>query len=665
MGKTHNALKQEKKRGKKLSLINCTKNEKEMGITLIALIITVVVLIILAAISINALFGSDGIITNARKSAIMNDFSTFKEQVKTFNAEKELASEDYSVESLTAGRTTLLYNTQGEETEGNIQTVIPSMNDDYAEKFEIIKGELLLYASSQLEYDIAVGMGIKVSPYIIVDGVLLSANQNLALQTTDGVVTLPERVEEIGQGVFSGVEGLKEIIIPGTVKVIQDNAFSYNDEIEKVTMQYGVEKIGNYVFKECSSLKEVIMPDSVITVDSEAFRGCTNLTKVQLSSNLTSLEYMVFCNCDNLTTINIPNKLINIGDSAFGYCYKLDNINIPAGVTYISSSAFTGCTSLYNLTIDEANTKYEFEDDIIYARDNSTLIMLASVKDKETITIKEGIKRLNANALSECSKMKTLNLPSTLDRIGGDTFMRITLLETINFPNGNDNFIAENGYLYNKDGKVLIYVAPTKTKIEINEQVEEISTYAIQSKNITELKIPDNVTTLDSSIFCMANSINKIDIGSGVINLKTDFKNWGGIQNGLELTIDTQNPYYKVEGNLILTKDGKELVTYINKVQTQIVPEGVEILQDKSFEDFRNATEIKLPSSLKKVGAYAFLYCTSLTEIQIPNSVETIGNVAFSQCSKLESIKIDKPSGSISGSPWSVPKGERAIIWLR
>ena len=41
MSKTHNALKQEKKRGKKLSIINCTKSEKEMGITLIALIITI------------------------------------------------------------------------------------------------------------------------------------------------------------------------------------------------------------------------------------------------------------------------------------------------------------------------------------------------------------------------------------------------------------------------------------------------------------------------------------------------------------------------------------------------------------------------------------------------------------------------------------------------
>lgn len=44
MSKTHEALKQGEKKGRqsnKLNLINYTKNEKEMGITLIALIITI------------------------------------------------------------------------------------------------------------------------------------------------------------------------------------------------------------------------------------------------------------------------------------------------------------------------------------------------------------------------------------------------------------------------------------------------------------------------------------------------------------------------------------------------------------------------------------------------------------------------------------------------
>ena len=597
---------------------------------------------------------------------MMNDFSTFKEQVKTFNAEKELESEDYSVESLTAGRTTLLYNTQGEQTDGNIQTVIPSMNDDYAEKFEIIKGELLLYASSQLEYDIAVGMGIQVSPYMIVDGVLISSNQNLDLQTTDGVITLPERVEEIGEGAFSGVTGLKEVIIPGTVKVIQDNAFSYNDEIEKVTIKDGVLSIGNYAFCRCSSLKEIIMPDSIVTVGISAFANCNNLVTVQLSNNLTILSTNVFGDCSNLTTIKIPDSIEKIEGSVFGSCRKLNDIKIPAGVTYIYGTAFRGCTNLYNLTIDEANTTYTIEDGIIYAKDNSTLIMLATMAEKEEVTIREGIESLGENALSICTSMKKLNLPSSLNSIkGGDTFNGLTLLETINFPNGNSTYMEEDGYLYSKDEKTLIYVVPTKTEINIKETVETIGGAAIQNKNITELIIPDTVKTLSSSIVSNTTKLKKIEIGSGVSNLNNLFKTWAGVSSGLELIIEESNPYYKVDGNLILTKDGKEVVTWINCEQSQIIPEGVEKLQTYAFYNFSTATEIVLPSTLKEIGNSAFGDCTNLTEIEIPSSVDTIGTSAFQLCSNLVEIRIDKEKGSISGSPWSVPKGEKAIIWLR
>ena len=291
--------------------------------------------------------------------------------------------------------------------------------------------------------------------------------------------------------------------------------------------------------------------------------------------------------------------------------------------------------------------------------------MLAPMAEEETVTIRDGIKSLGANALSECKNMKILNLPSSLNSIRGSTFSNIYQLETINFLNGNSSYMVDDGYLYSKDGKTLVYVIPTKTSVNIGETVENIGDYAIHGTNVTEVIISDAITNMSYYTFINTRNLEKIEIGSGVINLDPRFKNFAGIPNGLEITIDSENPYYKVEGNLILTKDGKEVVTYINKEQSQVVPEGVEKLQHHSFEDFTNATKIILPSSLREIGENAFIYCTALKEIKIPNNVNSIGVEAFANCNKLAEVRIDKAQGSISGSPWSVPKGERAIIWLR
>lgn len=56
--------------------------KKQEGITLIALVITIVVLIILAGVSLYTLFGEDGVITKARESVKVNEWGITKEQLK-------------------------------------------------------------------------------------------------------------------------------------------------------------------------------------------------------------------------------------------------------------------------------------------------------------------------------------------------------------------------------------------------------------------------------------------------------------------------------------------------------------------------------------------------------------------------------------------------------
>ena len=62
-------------------MINWNKrNLEDKGITLIALVITIIVLLILAGVSIAMLTGTNGILTQAQKAKMTTELSSYKEQ---------------------------------------------------------------------------------------------------------------------------------------------------------------------------------------------------------------------------------------------------------------------------------------------------------------------------------------------------------------------------------------------------------------------------------------------------------------------------------------------------------------------------------------------------------------------------------------------------------
>ena len=85
---------------------------KQTGITLIALVITIIVLLILAGVSISMLTGDSGIMTNAQKSKISTTFSTYKEEVELYKNSKIAENTNFLENTLEASEISLSYNTK-------------------------------------------------------------------------------------------------------------------------------------------------------------------------------------------------------------------------------------------------------------------------------------------------------------------------------------------------------------------------------------------------------------------------------------------------------------------------------------------------------------------------------------------------------------------------
>ena len=75
-------------------------NERQKGITLIALVITIIVLLILAGVSIAMLTGDNGILNQANDSKIETAVGTVKEQIKLLQGEKIIQEEKVTPETL-------------------------------------------------------------------------------------------------------------------------------------------------------------------------------------------------------------------------------------------------------------------------------------------------------------------------------------------------------------------------------------------------------------------------------------------------------------------------------------------------------------------------------------------------------------------------------------
>lgn len=75
-------------------------------------------------------------------------------------------------------------------------------------------------------------------------------------------------IESLGVYNYSGNDDLYiKVVVPGSVKVIREYAFAFNDDINEVVIDDGVETIESYAFYDSENLKSVTVPKSVTSMD--------------------------------------------------------------------------------------------------------------------------------------------------------------------------------------------------------------------------------------------------------------------------------------------------------------------------------------------------------------------------------------------------------------
>lgn len=100
----------------------------------------------------------------------------------------------------------------------------------------------------------------------------------------DNVFGYPVTV--IGSTAFMSETGVKHVILPEGITVIESQAFANNAELESVRLPGTLQKIGYSAFEFCHGLKEITIPEGVTFIDTDAFWDCENLKLIVLPSTL-------------------------------------------------------------------------------------------------------------------------------------------------------------------------------------------------------------------------------------------------------------------------------------------------------------------------------------------------------------------------------------------
>ena len=630
------------------------------GITLVALVVTIVVLLILAGVSINLVLGQNGLITQTQRTKIITELSTYQEQLDLFLQAKSVESEEFYKESLMASKNGVFYNTKKDDSENSIESIIKNISDEYLEKIEIVKGNLIINTQDKRIIKIAQEMNIEVNPYKMSNGELLSDKDNLSLVDENGTLTIPMNVTTIGSGAFSDVEGLKTIIIPGNVKTISADAFANNKTLETVIIKEGCEKIGGSAFYNCANLKNVLLPDSITQIDSAAFYNSRKIEEIEIPANLEELKNMVF-SVTGLTKVTFRgDKIKSIGRETFFGC-KIESINITKDIESIDATAFDHCTNLTDIRIDKQNTNFKYENGMLITKEKDKVLFVSSkyYENATSFSIPEGIIDFTCN-ISKIYSIKKLIVPASTKTLNARN-LPITISE-VEIAQENENFRVVEECIYTKTEPItLVFCFSKATQIELKENVNTIAKFSFRgATNATKITFNDSTQKLENQIFGKEGKVEVI-LGKNVKSIDSMFALW---KYDYEITIDAKNLYYVIEDNVLYNKQKDTLITVINLIEGKFTLESsVKTISGNAFYGQEHITEIDL-ANVEVLEGKIFSGCIGLKTIEIPKTIKTISTSALSGAKGTEKVIIHKKENSIEGSPFSSPFGLRAIEWV-
>lgn len=490
---------------------------------------------------------------------------------------------------------------------------------------------------------------------------------------------IPNSVTQLGERAFSFRQGLTSITIPNSVTVLGGGLFLGCTDLVSVNMPNSITEIPSNTFNECTSLESIVIPSTVKKIGEAAFQECSSLTSIIIPASVTSIDYYAFYECGlQQLTFNARNcDQFIFGQSPFASCpiseliigddaeiipdyimtgvTSLQKVTIGESVKSLGVKPFVGCTGLKEVNYNAIEyNHYDMGNKPTYIEDGETFInylfdsqycslekftlgesvqylpyglLNGSMSEVHSLVIPDALKKIEYYSITAFDNLETLHIGAGLESLGG---LPISYgIKQISISQNNNYMTMLDDVIYDKAVTELLYYPGYRTNPEYNT--------------------PPSLKYISYGIFWSHPYLRVLNLSSSIEELECfggDDALIGlsglGRDMGLEsINVDAANEHYSSLDGVLFNADRTKLLVYPQSKADiyYVVPNGVKIIGGCSFRANKYLQYVTLPSSVKRIEAFAFQNSESLVYADL-GGAEIIGRNSFAICKQLNNVVV-------------------------